>query len=116
MPLGRIASIPLRASAVRLAWAIKATIRWPLSYQAKEGVNVRRLNRKNTEAKVAVKESGEIGIKRCCTPTKSCCRDPAYHRPITHPHKDWTDQSLHDLHQSAGSGYPLVANLLLPGF
>src|SRR5215467_4506808 len=96
MPLGRIASIPLRASAVRLAWAIKATILWPLSYQAKEGVNVRRLNSKNTEAKVAVKESGEIGIKRCCTPTKSCCRDPAY----PHPDKNWTYQSLHDLHQS----------------
>src|SRR5215510_139795 len=78
---GRISSIRLRASAVRFASAIKATIRWPLSYQAKDGVNVSRLNSKNTEAKVVVKESGEIGIRKCCTLRKRYCRDPGCHAP-----------------------------------
>src|SRR5215475_5729437 len=80
---GRISSIRLCASAVRFASAIKPTIRWPLSYQAKDGVNVSRLNSKNTEAKVAVKGSGESSIRKCFTLTTSCCREPKHqaHRP-----------------------------------
>src|SRR5688500_9172464 len=62
MLTGRIFSISLRASAVRWAWAIKPTIRWPLSYQEKTDVSVSRLNTKNVETKVAVNGAREVGI------------------------------------------------------
>src|SRR5262245_57394454 len=60
---GRISSIVLRASAVRLASAIKPTIRWPLSYQEKHVATVNRLNTKNVETKVAIKGAGEIDME-----------------------------------------------------
>src|SRR4030095_8231563 len=59
----RISSIVLRASAVRLASAIKPTIRWPLSYQEKHVATVNRLNTKNVETKVAIKGAGEIDME-----------------------------------------------------
>src|SRR4029453_12076610 len=60
---GRISSIFLRASAVRFAWAIKPTIRWPLSNQEKDGASVSRLNAKNVETKVAVNGAREFSIR-----------------------------------------------------
>src|SRR4030095_2722036 len=59
---GSIFSISLRASAVRFAWAIKPTIRWPLSYQAQAGARVSKWNTKNVERKVAVNGASEVGI------------------------------------------------------
>jgi hypothetical protein len=61
---GRISSISLRASAVRFAWAIKPTTRWPLSNQAKDGTSVSRLNAKKVETKVAVSETRKNGIAK----------------------------------------------------
>src|SRR6266536_2266304 len=59
---GSIFSISLRASAVIFAWAIKPTIRWPLSYQAKADARASRLNTKNVERKVAINGASEVGI------------------------------------------------------
>src|SRR5438094_2840574 len=59
---GSIFSISLRASAVRLAWAIKPTIRWPLSYHERAEVSVSRLNTKKVDRKVALNGAGEVGI------------------------------------------------------
>src|SRR5437870_12596162 len=59
---GSIFSISLRASGVRFAWAIKPTIRWPLSYHERAEVSASRLNTKNVERKVAVNGASEFGI------------------------------------------------------
>src|SRR5439155_9707285 len=59
---GSIFSISLRASAVRFAWAIKPTIRWPLSYHERAEVSVSRLNTKKVDRKVALNGAGEVGI------------------------------------------------------
>src|SRR5438093_10499575 len=59
---GSIFSISLRASAVSLAWAIKPTIRWPLSYHERAEVSVSRLNTKKVDRKVALNGAGEVGI------------------------------------------------------
>src|SRR4030095_10444129 len=87
---GRISATPLRAAAVRFAWAIKPTIRWPLSNQEKDGVTVSRLNAKNVATNVAVNGASEIGVKSSCrvnwvTGTMSSIKQtsiPAY-TPIT---------------------------------
>jgi hypothetical protein len=60
---GNILSISFRASAVRFASAIKATIRWPLSSHAKDGATVSKWNVKNVETKIAVNRIREAGIK-----------------------------------------------------
>src|SRR5437867_10282220 len=59
---GSILSNPLRAVGVRFAWAIKPTIRWPLSYHERAEVSASRLNAKNVERKVAVNGASEFGI------------------------------------------------------
>ena len=63
MYLRKYFSTSLRASAVRFAWAIRPTIRWPLSNHEKADEAVSRKT-KNVERKVAVSEANEGSITK----------------------------------------------------
>ena len=52
----KISAISLRAWALRFRWAIKATIRWPLSYHERADIGASRWNKRNVEGKVTLSE------------------------------------------------------------